>query len=229
MIMDPVAISNAIVLLFTLSIFSLISSKKNLLDRDGILIANIVGISIYLLGGLESFFLIVFFFVVGEIATKTGSSQSKAKHGKRTTGNILGNSTAAILALFLFSPYGFYGAVSAALADTLSSEIGLLSKKKPRLITNWKEVEHGTDGGITLLGCTAAVLGSSMIALIHLYVFGDPYFFLVLVLCGFLGSLVDSVFGAVLELKHMLNNAEVNFLGSASGAVIAILLKTLRP
>ena len=226
--MNPMAVTNAIVLLVTLSLFSLFSSKKKLLDRDGILIANIVGISIYLLGGLESFFLIVFFFVAGEFATKIGRSKIKIKHARRTTGNILGNSVAAILALFLFSPFGFYGAVSAALADTLSSEIGLLSKKKPKLITTWKEVEHGTDGGITLLGCTAGVLGASMVALIHLALFGDFFLFLVLILCGFLGSLVDSVFGALLELKHMLNNAEVNFFGSASGAVTAILLKTLR-
>ena len=218
--------ANALILLITLSIFSLTSFKKKLLDRDGILIANIVGISIYLLGGLESFFLIVFFFVKAEVATKVGRTEAKTKHETRTTGNILGNSTAAILALFFASVFGFYGAVSAALADTLSSEIGLLSKKKPRLITTWQEVEHGTDGGITLLGCIAALLGSSMIALIHLAQFHNPTAFVIIIACGLLGSLADSFFGAVLELKHVLNNAEVNFLGSASGAVVAILLRS---
>lgn len=224
--MDQLA--NALVLFFTLSLFSLISAKKNLLDRDGILIANIVGICIYLLGGLESFFLIVFFFVAAEAATKISRSNFKIKHEQRTTGNILGNSAAAILALYFYSLFGFYGAVSAALADTLSSEIGLLSKKKPRLITTLKEVEHGTDGGVTPLGLYASLLGSSMVGIIHFIQFGDIFLFLVLILCGFVGSIVDSLLGAVLELKHMLNNAEVNFLGSASGAVIAILLKTMR-
>jgi len=220
--------ANALILLITLSLFSLASFKKKLLDRDGILIANIVGISIYLLGGLESFFLIVFFFVTAEAATKVGRTEAKTKHETRTTGNILGNSTAAILALFFASVFGFYGAVSAALADTLSSEIGLLSKKKPRLITTWQEVEHGTDGGITLLGCIAALLGSSMIGLIHFAQFHEPLGFAIIIFCGFFGSIADSIFGALFELKNMLNNAEVNFLGSATGALIAILLKTLR-
>ena len=222
--LDP--LSNAIVLLLTLLVFSVASYRRKLLDRDGVLIANIVGISIYLLGGLESFFLIVFFFVVAEAATKIGRSKIKAKHERRTTSNILGNSTAAILALFLFSPFGFYGAVSAALADTLSSEIGLLSKKKPRLITTREEVEHGTDGGITALGLGAAVLGAGMVGLIHYAQFQNPFLSVVLVLCGFLGSIIDSLLGALFELKNMLNNAEVNFLGSASGAAIAVILKT---
>jgi len=223
---DP--ITRAVFLFLTLAVFSIFSKKKNLLDNDGILIANIVGIAIYLLGGMRSFYLIVFFFIAAEAATKFGRVRIN-KHEKRKTGNILGNSSAAVLALFFYSTIGFYGAVSAALADTLSSEIGLMSKKKPVLITTWKEVEHGTDGGITLLGCGAALLGSTLIGLIHLMQFQDPWMFLVIVACGFIGSLMDSVFGALFELKHMLNNAEVNFLGSASGALVAVLLKSLKP
>ncbi len=217
--------AKALVLLATLAVFTLVSKKKKLLDRDGLLIANIVGITIYLLGGLDSFFLIVFFFVASEIATKIG--REKERHGTRTTGNILGNSVAAILALYFYSQFGYYGAVSAALADTLSSEIGLLSKEKPRLITSWKKVRHGTDGGITPLGCGAAVLGASMVGLIHLFQYNNIVFFAVLIASGFLGSLADSFFGATLELKKKLNNAEVNFLGSGSGALISILLKTV--
>lgn len=216
-------------LFLTLLVFSIVSFKRKLLDRDGLFIANIVGISLYLLGGLQSFFLIVLFFVTAEAATKIGRVKIKEKHEKRTTGNILGNSAAAILALYFYSTLGFYGAVSAALADTLSSEIGLLSKKNPHLITNWKEVKPGTDGGITLLGCIASVIGATLIGAIHFIQFGNLGLFLVLILCGFLGSLVDSFFGAVFELRDILNNAEVNFLGSGSGAIIAILLKNSLP
>ncbi|MCX6801611.1 MAG: DUF92 domain-containing protein [Candidatus Diapherotrites archaeon] len=223
--MDQMA--NALVLLLALSIFSIVSFRKRLLDRDGILIAAIVGITIYLMGGLECFFLIVFFFVAAEIATKFGRSQSKNQHEERTTGNIIGNSAAAILALYFASPFGYYAAVSAALADTLSSEIGMLSKKKPRLVTTLKEVEHGTDGGITPLGCYAALFGAAMIGIFHFLKFQEPAIALVIILGGFFGSIADSVFGAAFELKKMLNNAQVNFLGSASGTTIAILLKSL--
>jgi uncharacterized protein (TIGR00297 family) len=88
-------------------------------------------------------------------------------------------------------------------------------------------VEHGTDGGITPLGCYAALFGAAMIGIFHFLKFQEPAIALVIILGGFFGSIADSLFGAVFELKKMLNNAQVNFLGSASGATIAIILKSL--
>lgn len=49
-------------------------------------------------------------------------------------------------------------------ADTFSSELGILSKSQPRLITSWnlRKVPPGTNGGITLWG-TAAGFGGAMV------------------------------------------------------------------
>ena len=50
-------------------------------------------------------------------------------------------------------------------ADTFSSELGILSKSKPRLITSWfREVPPGTNGGVTLAGFLAGFLGAFTIA-----------------------------------------------------------------
>ncbi|KAI4256712.1 MAG: hypothetical protein L6R42_006051, partial [Xanthoria sp. 1 TBL-2021] len=56
---------------------------------------------------------------------------------------------------------------AAVAADTFSSELGILSKGKPRLLTSWnfRTVPPGTNGGITLLGTSAGFLGASIIAL----------------------------------------------------------------
>ena len=172
-----------------------------------------------------SFFFLKFefdelFFAAAEIGT-VYSSKRKPKHEARTTGNIFGNSGTAILALAFGFPFGFFAAFSSALADTLSSEIGILSKRKPVLITTLEEVEPGTDGGITPLGMNAAIVGAAIIAAVHFVIFGNVFLFMVLVLSGFFGSLVDSFFGAVFERKGMLNNAEVNFLGSLGGTAAA--------
>lgn len=211
-----------IILLLSLGIFSAVSYKKRLLNFEGILIANIVGIAIFLLsnGDLTYFFVAVLFFAAAEIGT-VYSSKRKPKHEARTTGNIFGNSGTAILALAFGFPFGFFAAFSSALADTLSSEIGILSKRKPVLITTLEEVEPGTDGGITPLGMNAAIVGAAIIAAVHFVIFGNVFLFMVLVLSGFFGSLVDSFFGAVFERKGMLNNAEVNFLGSLGGTAVA--------
>ena len=55
---------------------------------------------------------------------------------------------------------------AAVAADTFSSELGILSKSKPRLITSWdlREVPPGTNGGVSLEGTLAGFLGSFTIA-----------------------------------------------------------------
>lgn len=61
-------------------------------------------------------------------------------------------------------PASNYAAVA---ADTFSSELGILSRSHPRLLTSWdfRRVPPGTNGGITLWGTLAGFLGASTIAL----------------------------------------------------------------
>lgn len=56
---------------------------------------------------------------------------------------------------------------AAVAADTFSSELGILSSSKPRLLTSWnlRPVPAGTNGGVTLLGTAAGFLGAFIIAL----------------------------------------------------------------
>ena len=52
-------------------------------------------------------------------------------------------------------------------ADTFSSELGILSKRKPRLLTSWnlRPVPPGTNGGVTVAGTLAGFAGALTIAL----------------------------------------------------------------
>ncbi len=205
-------------------LFSIISLKKKSLDKKGVIIGIIIGLLFYLLGSFKHFLVVVLFFVVADISTRISRKNRAVSHEQRTTGNIIGNSSAAFIALIANIDIAFFGAMAAALADTLSSEIGLLSKKKPRLITNLKEVSPGTDGGVTTLGLLASIAGALIIGGIHFYWYSNPLSILIILCSGFVGSLVDSFFGATLELKGKLNNTEVNFLGSFSGAITAFVL-----
>jgi uncharacterized membrane protein len=98
---------------------------------------------------------------------------------------------------------------AAVASDTFSSELGILSKSKPRLITApWRVVPPGTNGGVSLTGLGAGLLGSFCIALTatlmvpfcrNWTVSEKAQFTLAMTLAGLSGSLLDSYLGAVLQ------------------------------
>ncbi len=207
-----------------LGIVSFWSYKKKFLDNEGILVANIVGLSVFFWGGFNGFLTLIVFFGVAELATLflTGK-KAKEAHARRNTGNIFGNALPAVVALILNSPLGFFGAISASLADTLSSEIGILSKEKPFLITTLKPVEYGTDGGVSLLGLLATVGGSLVMGVLHFVFFADTALAFIVFLAGIFGSLLDSVLGATVQKRRWIDNNEVNFASSGIAALVAAL------
>lgn len=97
--------------------------------------------------------------------------------------------------------------------DTWSSELGVLSDAQPRLITTFKPVRRGTNGGVTRTGLLAAAAAGSIIGLSFVL----PGIFstkctsnlalkqlLVIplsTLAGLGGSLIDSLLGATLQFS----------------------------
>jgi uncharacterized protein (TIGR00297 family) len=228
---DPFQLGIILVFLF---VFSLLSYKKKLLDFEGVLIANAVGLAAITFGPnpLIDLGSVVVFFVIGEIA----SNFPIKKHGQRNIMNVIGNSLPSLIMLILILilpdyavllELGFFGAISAALADTLSSEIGYYSKKKPVMITTLKPCPKGTDGGVTMLGEGAALFGGIVIAIIYFFAYQNIWGTIIVLLAGLVGSNVDSVFGGLFETKHMLDKTQVNLIGSTAGAVFCILLGLL--
>ncbi|KXJ91142.1 integral membrane protein DUF92-domain-containing protein [Microdochium bolleyi] len=60
---------------------------------------------------------------------------------------------------------GIIANYAAVAADTFSSELGILSRSQPRLITSWslRKVPRGTNGGVTAWGLLAGLLGSVIV------------------------------------------------------------------
>ena len=104
-------------------------------------------------------------------------------------------------------------ALSCSCGDTWASEVGSVIGGKPRLITSWRSVPTGTNGGITMVGVACSVAGGTLLGLTHL---------LTLVVCcggrevgwltqlqlvplgaisGLAGSLIDSALGATLQFS----------------------------
>jgi len=226
-VLNPIEI---LIIVIVFAVFIFISVKKKSFDRKGILIGILIGlITIFLgqltsVGGLTAFLFISYFFFIGELGTRYRVKKTLKEHEKRSTGNVLGNSLAAVIALALNFPIGFFGGISAALSDTLSSEVGMLSTKKPLLITTFREVETGTDGGISVLGCISALIGSGLIALMHYALYSSVFFAGIILLAGLIGTFIDSILGAVFERKGKLSNTWVNLISTSIAVIFAIVL-----
>ncbi len=147
----------------------------------------------------------------------------------RTAKNVISNGLVAFLMAAFGSYYlplagGFIGAVATATADTLASEIGVL--QEPRLITTFKKVPAGTDGAISILGTSAAIVGAGVIGIASflLGVIPDPLIAIkISVISGTLGCFIDSILGAILERRNYINNEHVNLLATICGAIIGIV------
>ena len=188
------------------------------IDSRGFTSSVAVGIAIVYGGGLPWFVLVAVFFILGVVFTlyrygykrKLGAAQEKG--GARNWPNILANGGAAavISVLNFFNPNPtltalFLGAVSTSAADTAATELGLLSKSQPKMITDLSEVvTPGTSGGVTSLGVMGAVFASATIGLMGFLLGLVSGLFEVLLVCvvgGVLGAFVDSVLGATVQRR----------------------------
>ncbi|XP_071737237.1 protein PGR [Rutidosis leptorrhynchoides] len=108
---------------------------------------------------------------------------------------------------------GLIGHYSCSNGDTWSSELGVLSDDQPRLITNFKHVRRGTNGGVTKAGLQAAAAAGAVIGLAFVIpglftksCTSDTFLKQLLVVpvsavAGLAGSLIDSILGATLQFS----------------------------
>lgn len=237
----PLAVALAVTLLV-----GYISWALDAASVSGMLTGVLFGLLTVVLGGYGWFAALVAFFGGGALATKFRYDEkldrgvAEESGGARTSGNVLGNSAAALAALLGFaaaarlplSPYvfafAFAGSVATALADTLSSEVGGVFDNV-RLITTLERVPPGTDGGVTWQGELAGLAGATLVALIVGAAPSVPIALVeapAVVAAGFVGMTVDSLLGALVE-GGRIGNQTVNFLATLSGGVAGGLLALL--
>jgi len=204
----------------------------------GMLTGVLLGLLTIVLGDYGWFAILVAFFGIGGLSTKYRYEEKRERgiaeenEGARGTGNVLANSIVALVAVLAAaaSPelgvparlflYAFAGAVGAALADTLSSEIGGLYDD-PRLITTLRVVEPGTDGAVTWQGELAGLAGALVIAAIGYAVFGTvgTVGAGVIVAAAVAGMTADSILGATIE-GWLCGNQGVNLLATLAAALV---------
>lgn len=206
------------------NIIDLFSYITHLLTKSGVLAVILMATVVCGFGSWPTWGLLILFFASSGCiyflkkrmnATKATSIVEKGH--TRDGWQVLANSLPAISSLVLFYYtenqlflFGYVSGIAGATSDTWGSEIGILSKRHPLSIISFKQIETGLSGGVSMLGSLASFFGSLLISFTtwlccrwlpvseHL----TTLFFIVPLLCGIFGSLVDSLLGATLQAKY---------------------------
>uniref|UniRef100_A0A3Q3VYL0 Transmembrane protein 19 n=1 Tax=Mola mola TaxID=94237 RepID=A0A3Q3VYL0_MOLML len=211
--------------------------KKKSLDRSGALGALLVGF-VLTMANFSFFSSLLAFFFTSSRLTRWGGAQKKKidaeykEGGQRNWVQVFCNggvpTELALLYMIEVGPgeipidfgkqysaswmcLSLLGALACSTGDTWASEVGpVLSKSQPRLITTWKEVPAGTNGGVTPVGLAASFVGGLVVGVAYFVTqlllvsnlhFADPQWPIILYggVAGLLGSMLDSYLGAHMQ------------------------------
>lgn len=247
----PLALPALGATLLLCAILSTLAYYREVLTWDGSVAAFGVGLLIGVLGDVTWLLLLLFFLLSSFVATryrfalKEALGAQEGRRGERRSSNVLANGIAPVaVAAVSFLTSGplhdltglvYVSVLAVAGADTLASEIGILSPNA-YLISNRQRVPPGTDGAVSLLGQACAVTASVYTALIGWFVLGvlapianlpatiraDSFLILIPAAVGFIGCQIDSLLGATLERKGIIGKRAVNLVSTSLGGVIAV-------
>jgi uncharacterized protein (TIGR00297 family) len=119
-------------------------------------------------------------------------------------------------------------ALAEAATDTVASEVGQSRQHDARMVTTWRRVPAGTDGGITLSGTMAGLVGGIVVAAFAAATGILPRTEMwIPVVAGFVGMLGDSVLGATVQHRGWISNQAVNFIGTLAAGALACAIYRL--
>ncbi len=214
-----------IIILFILSFFAYI---LKMLDLKGTLLSFFVGSIIVYFSNYEFLLILILFFILSTGIPKLKEISKKNVWEKRGWQSVLSKGIVpfviAIIPLsYTIKIYLYTVAVASATADTLSGEMGRMSKKT-YLITNLKRVKPGTNGAVSILGEIWALTGSFFISIFSFIFLHNIEFLIFTTIFGFTGSQFDSLFGALFENKNIMNKFQVNLLAIVINTFFACII-----
>ena len=213
--------------------------KIPLMTKGGWISAGILGTILWGCLSWQGWMSVVIYLLFGSLVTKIGykfkenQGIAEKRGGRRGPENVWGSAASGLFlammakinaANILLFKVGFAASFAAKLADTFGSEIGKRFGKDTYLITSFKKVERGTEGGISLEGTLASILGSIFMTFIMLClsIISTKSQFIIVAVSGFLATLSESIIGAKFQNKYKLSNELVNAIQTSIASVFAI-------
>jgi uncharacterized protein (TIGR00297 family) len=246
-------------------LIAIISFRVKFLTAGGSIATFILAGLIFSLGGVKWSIPILTFFIISSILSKLRKRKNAGvelffeKSGVRDQYQVLANGGIGgvlVIANFIYPYELFYliylSSLSAVCADTWATEIGTWKRTTTFSILNFRSVEQGVSGGISVIGTLGALMGTIAIALSGIRWNRLPIdeYFLLIILTGLAGSFFDSFLGATIQLQNKcevcskiterqmhcgtgskfykgsrwINNDMVNFLSSVFGATLLFII-----
>jgi len=238
--------SDILAVVLICGVMASVSQYMGIMTTTGNILAFIEGLIIGL-ASLTWLLILLIFLLTSVVVTRYGFDRKKASgvqegnKGERGWRNVAANgATPMLVALLLLSvpgwiPYEgfsilFISSVAVAASDTAASEIGVLNPRA-YLITTFRRVKAGTNGGISSTGqlwAFLAALYTSVVAAGFLLIMDslalNPVHISIPVIAGFLGCQIDSVIGATLENSGHIGKLGNNMVSIALGTAVALVL-----
>jgi uncharacterized protein (TIGR00297 family) len=214
---------------------------------SGAVAGFLLGSLILALGGWAAYAVLWTFFLVGTLATRLGyrlkaaRGVAQARGGRRGASHAVANCAVGagiLLATAGYRPHypdlllaGFAGAFAAALSDTLATEVGGISGRRPFSPLRFERLPPGTPGAVSWPGLLAALAGSALVAVAAgttgLVSWPLPW---AVAIAGFLGSTAESAVNDVARrqgwrLDHELANGLNTFVGAMAAMGLSVLLR----
>lgn len=172
-------------------------------------------------------------FVLTFVATRLGRRRkearglAEARSGRRASQVVANLGVAALCAAMGRHGAGWYGGCLAALAeataDTVSSEVGQAMGGPTWLITKFRRVQAGRDGGVSFAGSLSGVVGAGLVVMAGSRMVANLRDMVVVLVSACAGLVFDSFLGATVEERGWLGNDLVNFASTMFAAGVAWL------
>jgi uncharacterized protein (TIGR00297 family) len=211
--------------------------------RAGALAGVVIGVTTFAFAGLGAWVLLVAAFLASAIATRAGFRRkallgiAEERGGRRGPGNAIANTSLAAWAAFVSSgmatpapaQLAIVAALVTAASDTVASEVGKAWGRTTWLLVGLRSVAPGTSGAISREGTAAGIAAAALLAGLGVLLRLIPLAAVpAVVVAATVASLAESALGATLEGPGILDNHTLNFVNSALGAGVALLVWSMR-
>lgn len=220
---EPISSSALMLLIVFGVIFALLPRIRKSLTGGGIVAAFLLAVVVAVGSRSVEWLLPLFVFfgsslLIGKFFPADNAASDAKHHQPRDATQVLANGAV----------YGFYAAfmwpsedflyliypqteawlliiMAIATADTWSSEIGQYFKQPTYDLLRWRKVPPGLSGGVSVAGTLAGLAGAAFLVgcCFWLLPHSPIEFSLKIILYGFLGMLLDSLLGSLLQAKYL--------------------------